>query len=55
MHQAQTHLMMMMMMMNDKCIQKPKESEDVFAEELQILVRKTIARKPEFHLKVNRL
>ena len=30
------------------CIQKPKESGDAFANELQILVRKIIARKPEF-------
>ena len=29
-------------------IQKPKESEDAFADELQILVRKIIAMKPEF-------
>ena len=32
------------------CIQKPKESEDAFADELQILVRKIIARKPDFCL-----
>ena len=34
-------------------IPKPKESEDAFADELQILVRKIIARKPELHLQAN--
>ena len=34
-------------------VQKPKESEDAFANELQILVRKIIARKPEFQLQAN--
>ena len=29
-------------------IQKPKESEDAFTDELQFLVRKIIARKTEF-------
>ena len=32
---------------------KPKESEDAFADELQILVRKIIATKPEFYLQAN--
>ena len=36
-----------------KHIQKPKESEDAFADELQILVGKIIARKPGFHLQAN--
>ena len=35
------------------CIQNRKESEGVFADELQILVGKIIARKPEFHLQTN--
>ena len=35
------------------CIQKPKGSEDAFADELLILVRKAIARKPEFHVQAN--
>ena len=34
-------------------IQKTNESKDAFADELQILVRKIIARKPEFCLKAN--
>ena len=34
-------------------IPKPKESEDAFADELQILVRKIIARKPQFCLQDN--
>ena len=35
------------------CTQKPKESEGAFADELQILVRKIIARKPKFYLQAN--
>ena len=34
-------------------IQRPKESEEAFADELQILVRKIIARKLEFCLQAN--
>ena len=38
----------------DNHIQKPKESEDVFADEVQILVRKIMTRKPEFCLQANK-
>ena len=34
-------------------IQKPKESENAFADELQILVRKILAKKQEFPLQAN--
>ena len=35
------------------CHQKRNESEDVFADDLQILVRKIIARKPSFRPEAN--
>ena len=35
------------------CHQKRNESEDVFADDLQILVRKIIAPKPAFRAKAN--
>ena len=34
-------------------VQKTRETEDAFADELQILIRKIIARKPEFISKAN--
>ena len=35
------------------CHQKRAESEDAFADDLQVLVRKIIARKPSFRAKAN--